>query len=210
MFGAMLREAQAAARVLHPSVIDIYDVGEHGGALFLVMERVRAPTLGYQLARGALGLRSFLSVLGATIDCLRAVHESGLVHCDLKPSNILVSVNGSVGAVQIKLIDFGSVKLIDLAGGSRELRRNVFHPGTPPYAAPEQLSHSVSVDQRADIYALGTIIRRALCGSAHADATWPSLDEAVRQATHEDPSFRFRSVGEFGDALLLGRACRAM
>ena len=98
---ALLREARAAARVTHPSVCTIYEVGEHEGAPFLVMELLNGESVAARLASGALGAFQASSILVPALEALDALHREGLVHLDLKPANIFLTSHG------VKLLDFG-------------------------------------------------------------------------------------------------------
>lgn len=98
---ALLREARAAARVTHPNVCTIYEVGEHDGTPFLVMELLDGETVADRLARGPLGPFEACSILIPALEALDALHKEGLVHLDIKPANLFVTSRG------VKLVDFG-------------------------------------------------------------------------------------------------------
>jgi serine/threonine protein kinase/WD40 repeat protein len=140
-------EAKAAAKVSHPNCVSIYDIDEHGGRPFLVMELVRGLNAGQLVERcGPLPWATATRILAAACKGLVAVHAAGLIHRDLKPSNVLVSDTGSV-----KLADFGLAKVLGQATLSLTGQRTV---GTPHFMSPEQCT-SESLDARSDIYSLG-------------------------------------------------------
>ncbi|MFN0028624.1 MAG: protein kinase domain-containing protein [Acidimicrobiales bacterium] len=207
-------EARAAARLTHPNVVGVYDIGEHRGAPYLVMERMDGPSLAAVLTRGPLPAervrRLGLDVLGA----LAAAHAEGIVHRDIKPSNVLLTSLGDA-----KLADFGAAK------SNRGSSHTVFGVvvGTPAYLAPERLAgEPASVS--SDLYAVGVLLYEALSGrrpfSADSalrtlsEANWAELDRwydgrpaeanlaaVIEQALDPIPSGRYRSAEEMAHAL---------
>ena len=136
------REARAAAAVTHPGICQVHAIGEHGGQLFIAMERLEGESLASRVGRGSLpvpeAVQTMLGVLGA----LRALHERGLVHRDLKPSNVFLTPHG------VKLLDFGLVGVGEPDGETRaRLTADGVIMGTPPYMSPEQMTN-VPVDAR--------------------------------------------------------------
>ena len=138
-----LDEARALAALNHPHVVQVYDLGEMDGSLFLAMELVEGESLESVLGRAQLPLPRALDVLDQLTQALEAAHGRGIVHRDVKPGNVMVTPGGAV-----KLMDFG----IAAGGGSQALTR----VGTPRYMAPEQVRGEAS-DARADLYALGVL-----------------------------------------------------
>ena len=147
------REAQAAAGVAHPNIIQIHDVGEEQGRLYLVMELVE----GKSLADSQLDEREIARVLEKAARGVAAAHAKGIVHRDLKPANILVTKEGDP-----KVADFGLAHLLD---SPADLTRSGTPLGTPLYMSPEQVQGRVKdITPRTDVYALGAILYQALVG----------------------------------------------
>ena len=175
------REARLAARMNHPSICQIYEVGEVDQQLFMAMERLEGEALSARLDRGAVPLadavRIGLEVLGA----LDALHASGIVHRDLKPSNIFLTRHG------VKLLDFGLARPLVDDGGETDpaLTQPGLIVGTPKYMAPEQLQGSV-IDARTDVFAVGAILYEMLAGYAPFDAS--TLAATANKILHTNPA----------------------
>src|SRR4051794_12772561 len=151
-----LRESRLAASLDHPAIVPIYDAGEVGGRLFIAMRLVDGTDLKRLLAdQGPLEPERALDLLEHVADALDAAHERGLVHRDVKPSNVLVDSRG-----HCYLADFGlSRRLADHGvglGGARSL-------GTVDYVAPEQI-RGEELDARSDLYSLGCLLYECLAG----------------------------------------------
>ena len=160
------REAVALARVRHPGLPAVIEVGEVDGLPYLVMELVVGKTLAERLYDGPLTWDEASALVARLAEVLGAVHGAGLVHRDVKPRNIVLEPSGNV-----RLIDFGLAAPADLLGyGSA---------GTPGYAAPEQFHNPSQVDARSDLFAVGQILVECLTGLspvAREDRPW---DEAM-------------------------------
>jgi eukaryotic-like serine/threonine-protein kinase len=155
--GRFLHEARAAASVVNPHVVQIYDAGDEAGRLFIVMELVRGPSLGDVLKRkGPLTARQALVVTDQVLDALVAAHELGVVHRDVKPNNILLA-----DVRTVKLTDFGLAKT--LQHGASALTRPGQVVGTPMYLAPER-SEGRPATPAADLYSLGIVLFEMLVG----------------------------------------------
>lgn len=149
------REVGSARRVTHPNVIRIHDLGQADGQLFLSMEWFAGRSLEKILEGGrVLSLGEARRVFLPVCDGLDAAHKAGVIHRDLKTSNILMRDDG-----EVKLIDFG----LALAVGSAGLTATGLLVGTPEYMAPEQVRGGPQ-DERTDIYALGVVLYRSFCG----------------------------------------------
>jgi serine/threonine-protein kinase len=158
-----LLEAKTLARVNHRNVVTVHDCGEaDDGELFLVMELLEGRTLS-QVMRAAPGERLALadvrSCAAQLARGLRAVHRVGVVHRDVKPSNVFVVPGGDESGAVYKIFDFGIVKAEDAYARTAA----GFVIGTPAYMAPEQITGG-AVDARTDLYALGVLLYEALCG----------------------------------------------
>lgn len=151
------REAIAAAAVAHPSIVATYDTGEDDGVAYIVMELVEGATLRQAIdLHGALPPARAADIASQVADALAAAHSRGLVHRDVKPSNVLVQLDG-----RAKVMDFGIAKAADQ--GHEDLTRAGNVMGTARYVAPEQLEGTV-VDERADVYSLGLVLYEMLVG----------------------------------------------
>ena len=158
-------EARAASSLNHPGIVTIHDLGELDGQFFIVMELVEGMTLRQLLARGRPPLKKTLQVASQLADALAKAHEAGVVHCDLKPENVMLTADGHV-----KIVDFGLAMLTnpqpaagsDRAPGDRTTERMLF--GTVGYMSPEQAS-GAAADFRADQFAFGAILYEMATGS---------------------------------------------
>jgi serine/threonine-protein kinase len=149
------REASAARKISHSNVVRLHDLGEAEGLLFLSMEYVNGQSLSDLLTRhGTLSVAQARDVAAQICDGLSAAHQSGVIHRDLKPGNVLLDEHQKV-----KIIDFGLARLTHLEG----MTTTGMIVGTPEYMAPEQIRGG-SVDARTDVYALGALLYHALCG----------------------------------------------
>jgi serine/threonine protein kinase len=161
-----VREARFAGGLEHPNVIDVYDVCEEAGAVFLVMELLEGETLAARLVQ--VGNFSATDALRIALPWMRGVaraHAAGIVHRDLKPANLFICAATNELPERFKVLDFGISKIIGVPG--EELSDSLTHSGslmgTPFYMAPEQL-RGRTVDHRADIYAFGVILYQMLSG----------------------------------------------
>jgi YVTN family beta-propeller protein len=178
-----LRESQLAASLDHPNVVPVYDAGEVEGLLYLAMRYVPGTDLRARLRRdGSLDPMRALAIAGQIASALDAAHERGLVHRDVKPSNVLLT--GRAGDEHCYLADFG------LSTSSSD--RGVSEPGqifgTIDYVAPEQI-RGADVDGRADVYALACLVYECLAGEvpfrrpSDAAVLYAHLEEPVPQAS---------------------------
>lgn len=150
------REAFAAGRLANPNIIPIYDAGEIDGRLYLVMPIIDGVDLHTLLRRdGPMSPPKAVRVVEQAAAALDAAHNSGLVHRDVKPSNLLV-----VADEFVYLIDFG---LVQEALGTRLTRTNI-NPGTPAYMAPERFKLETIADARGDVYSLACVLYECLTG----------------------------------------------
>lgn len=149
-----LREARAAASLSHPNAVAVHDVGEDGGQPYLVMELVPGEGLDDVLRRGPIDPAEAVHVMDGVLAALSAAHARGLVHRDVKPSNILLTRDG-----QPKLADFGIAKA--LAAGDLTTHGMVL--GTPTYLAPEQAAGRPAT-AASDIYSAGLVLYECLAG----------------------------------------------
>ena len=205
------REARAAARLEHPSIARVLDLGEQDGRPYLVMELLEGESLAARIDRaGAMAPPEAARVVAAVADALEAAHRAGVVHRDVKPGNVFLTSDG-----EVKVLDFG----IASAAGEAALTTGEML-GTPAYLAPERvLGHPAT--PAADIYALGVVLYELLAGRrpfddgseielamahvhAHpaplalaAPSAPPFLVAACEQAMAKDPSARPPSAAAF-------------
>jgi eukaryotic-like serine/threonine-protein kinase len=217
-----LREGECLARVRHPNVVEVHDVGTEEGVAYLVMELLQGETLDQKLAReGALPRDVALEFVLPIFDAVEQVHRAGVVHRDVKPANILLAQNAD-GSITPKLVDFGVATLDE-----RRLITGALGPiGTPAYMSPEQARGLDPVDARSDQYSLASMLYELLTGrepfpgrdvdgvlTSVARGRFPRLSEVLRgvprglddvlaRATAFDPRDRFGSVREFTEALV--------
>jgi eukaryotic-like serine/threonine-protein kinase len=155
------KEALALARLSHPNIAAVFDVGEQDGADYLVMECVPGQSLSQKLSSGPLPTKEIVSLAVQVAGALEEAHEQGVIHRDLKPSNVMVTPKGHV-----KVLDFGLAKLLDPVG-SPELTLSFAETrgpvGTVLYMSPEQAEGKV-VDSRTDLWSLGVVLYEALAG----------------------------------------------
>ncbi|MGJ7905170.1 protein kinase domain-containing protein [Actinopolyspora sp. H202] len=153
------RESRVTARLRHPGVPSIFDVGNHDGRPYLVMELVHGISVSDLIAEhGMLPLGWAAAIAAQTCSVLTAAHQEQLVHRDLKPANLMLQPDGTV-----KVLDFGLAVALDVADISR-LTRTGQHIGTPAYMAPEQIQDATS-STRSDLYSLGCVLYESLTGT---------------------------------------------
>jgi eukaryotic-like serine/threonine-protein kinase len=156
------REAQAVARLVHPYVCRLYDVGHDHDLDYLVMEFLEGETLAARMARGPLPVDDAVAIAGQIADALAHTHQHGLVHRDLKPGNVMLTPTGA------KLLDFGLAKCLSGADPGSGVTSSTLIgvgviAGTLQYMAPEQIEGQ-PLDERCDIFALGAILYEMLAG----------------------------------------------
>jgi tRNA A-37 threonylcarbamoyl transferase component Bud32 len=220
------REAQAVAVLRHPNIVEIFDCGQIEGTYYMVMEYIDGISLSEHIRRNdALPLDETLTIIRGVAGALDYAHEQGLVHRDVKPSNVMLQWTTATApdfpGYQAILTDFGIAKML---GGATALTRTGM-VGTLDYIAPEQIRDAADVDGRADVYSLGVMIFEMLTGSlpfrgsnpgavliAHLQqpapdprTLRPDLPEAVAgailRAMAKDPDARFAIAGDFVAAL---------
>lgn len=220
-----LQEAKSASRIGHPNVIDITDFGQSpDGSAYIAMEYLDGQDLG-QLLKGAgpIPWPTAQSIMLQVTKGLRAAHEKGIVHRDVKPENIFLST-GDDGAVLVKVLDFGIAKVLGTEEGAPRLTRTGMIFGTPEYMSPEQ-AQGQSVDHRVDIYAVGCILYQLVTGAvpfeaesfmgvlskhmleapvaprARNPAVDPAVESVVLKAMEKNPARRFQTMRELVEAL---------
>ena len=158
------REAMAVAALDHPYICKIFEIGEDGDALFLVMEYIVGMTLHERLRNGRMPLPEMFRVAGEIAEALQDAHARGFVHRDLKPANIMLTEQGHV-----KVMDFGLAKRIeelpspDMETRGGQLTAHGVIVGTPDYMSPEQVK-GVVVDARSDLFSFGAMLAEMATG----------------------------------------------
>ncbi|WUO17892.1 serine/threonine protein kinase [Streptomyces sp. NBC_00289] len=152
-------EAVILARLQHPGLVTAYDAGRHDGRAYLVMQLIEGPTLKGRIAKGPLSCEDTVALGAGLAEALAHAHEAGIVHRDVKPSNILLDASG-----RPYLTDFGISRLIDAT--TRTATGTLI--GTAAYLSPEQVLGQ-SVGRPADIYALGLVLLECLTGRLEYD-----------------------------------------
>jgi WD40 repeat protein len=173
------RESEAVARLRHPNVVQIYDVGEHDGRPYFTMEFVEAGTLSQALAGTPQPAMKAAETVATLARAVQAAHASGIIHRDLKPANVLLTDDGT-----LKITDFGLARKIE---GDAEFTLAGARIGTPSYMAPEQaLGKTSAMGPLVDVYALGAILYEALTGRPPFKGETSA--ETERQVINEEPA----------------------
>jgi len=216
------QEARAAAALNHPNILSIFDIGEQGGAPYVVSELLEGETLRARLKNGSLPIRKVIDYALQVARGLAAAHEKGIVHRDLKPENLFLTNDG-----RVKILDFGLAKLTrpETEGGSGDAPTVQVATeagvvmGTAGYMSPEQV-RGKPADHRSDVFTFGAILyemvsgKRAFHGESAADTMSailkeetpelsetarnvpPGLERIVRHCLEKHPSQRFQSAGD--------------
>jgi hypothetical protein len=211
------QEALALARLSHPNIVQVYDFIEWDGFFWIAMELIEGVELEEKLkTSGQFETDEALRLVQQMAKALGYAHGRGVIHRDFKPANVLISTNGDA-----KITDFGIAKL---AQSSLHTQINTIM-GSPAYMSPEQASGD-NTDQRTDIYALGIVLYRMICGelpfkgdaksviAQHLTKTPPSLAEKhkgvpeilndiVQKMLAKDPEERYQSMGEIVEQVVL-------
>ncbi len=193
-----LREARTLARLRHPYIVTVFDVGKADELYYLVMEFVEGASLRQLLADRSIAERDALEFVPQIAEALQHAHDAGIVHRDVKPENVLVDALG-----RVRLVDFGLATLFgpDVARSPDDNRV----AGTLGYMAPEQFTRPETVDHRADIYSTGVVFYEMLAGvlpeadrlpPSRKAATDPRLDPIVLRALEQEPERRYQAARE--------------
>jgi serine/threonine protein kinase len=159
------REARVVARLEHPNIVPVYDFSEHENRPFLVMKFIEGETLKARLSRGPLSPQELLKVVDSVGAALSYAHQHGVLHRDVKPSNVLLSNDGT-----IFLADFGLARMAQSGESSLTSDRMV---GTPQYISPEQALSVPDLDARTDVYSFGIMLYEIMVGRAPYNADTP-------------------------------------
>ncbi len=171
------REARVSAKLQHPHVVAVYDVGAEGDDLYLVMELIDGETLGQRMQRTQFpNPNDALELIAQAADALGAAHEAGIIHRDVKPGNMMLTRQGV-----LKVADFGVAKAV---GEKTDLTRTGMMVGSPAYMSPEQVK-GMTLDGRSDLFSLGVVLFEMLLHRKPFPAD--TVTTLVYQILHEDP-----------------------
>jgi serine/threonine protein kinase/tetratricopeptide (TPR) repeat protein len=208
------REARAAARVNHPNICQLYDVGSADGQFYIAMELLEGESLASRMSEGPVPLKEAVTITLATLSALDALHRSSIIHRDLKPSNIFLTPHG------VKLLDFGLARPLD----EQDVRLTTpgMLMGTPRYLAPEQLMGQPA-DHRGDLFSTGVVLYEMITGQpafngrtvpevVHAvvyehppalggSAAVAAVDRIVHKAVAKRPEDRYKTAGVMAEEL---------
>ena len=201
--GRFLAEAESAARLKHPNIVTVYEVGNQNGLPFIVMEFVEGRNLSQRLSEGPMQPRQAARLVAVVARAVQQAHERGILHRDLKPANILLGKdeggrmkdetmrNSSFilqpSSLQAKVTDFGLAKRLTVSpDGIRDWRTQTGAiVGTPGYMAPEQATGRKDLTPATDVYALGAILYECLTGRPPFLATNPI--DALMMVVEQEP-----------------------
>jgi len=178
-------EAQAIARLQHPGIVQVFEVGEHDGHPFMALEYCPGGSLDAVLAKNPLRSGKAAELLRALAEAVHVAHRANVLHRDLKPANVLLAADGTP-----KVTDFGLAKKLDEDGATR----TGAVMGTPSYMPPEQAEGKKDVGPAADIYALGAILYECLTGRPPFRAATP-LDTLLQVLSDEPVPVRRLNPG---------------
>jgi len=216
-------EARSAAKLGHPSIVRVFDVGESEfGDPFIVMEHLRGETLAQMIVRGRLSPVRAAQLLLPIIDALAVAHSRGIVHRDLKPDNVMIALEEQ--HVCPKILDFGIAKLTDAHDSDLKLTEFGAVVGSPEYMSPEQARGRDDIDASTDIWSTCVVLYEAVTGvtpfcasnlnallrnivedapkplSEHGIAD-PELWQIVARGLQKDRALRYGKIAELGQAL---------
>ena len=213
-------EAQSAGKLSHPNIVGIYDVGRDGGLYYIIMEYVEGTTLKeYIETHPNIPIDTAVRIAIEIGSALEEAHENGIIHCDVKPHNILLTESGKV-----KVTDFGIARAIN--SSNITIRESVL--GSVHYLSPEQAAGD-TITEKTDIYSLGIVLYEMLTHhlpfdgetavsvalkhiqdeipspSRYNAAISPMLEECLMTALRRDPEKRYASIAEFVSALKMAQ-----
>jgi eukaryotic-like serine/threonine-protein kinase len=231
----LVREARAAAKLDHPNICAIYEIGEADGLTFIVMQNVEGETLAAKIQRKPMEVRESLDIAVQAAHPLAAAHSHGIIHRDIKPQNIMLTAHG-----QVKVLDFGLAKVVTNKGALESeaetqslLTESGVIVGTVPYMSPEQVEGE-SLDARSDIFSFGAVLYEMLSGhqpfsaesaaatlsailtreplplARYSDGVPTELERIVRKCLGKDRERRYQTIRDVAiDLENVRRECEA-
>ena len=186
------REAQVVAKMDHPAIVTVYDIGRHDGALFFVMPVVHGTHLRSLLRERTLKLGDVVDIGIQVADALDYSHTQGVIHRDIKPENIMVR-RTETGGVRVRIMDFGLARA-SIESQLTRITQSGTLVGTVSYFSPEQVSATHDVDVRSDLYSLGTVLYECLLGEPPFAGEVQSVLYRIVHETPQTPSARGADV----------------
>ncbi len=176
-----IAEARVTARIDHPNVIGVIDIGNDEDSLFIVMERLLGESLAQRLSRGPISIGEMLDIAIGACAGIAEAHAEGVIHRDLKPDNVFLCVGKDGSPRPPKVLDFGIAKLFEGESLQDQITKSGYFVGTPGYMPREQIDSPRDIDVRADVYAMGIVLYEALTGCLPYRAT--GLYDLVQQVS---------------------------
>jgi serine/threonine protein kinase/tetratricopeptide (TPR) repeat protein len=219
----LMTEARAASALRSSHIAAIYDIGEHDGAIYLVMEYVEGQVLSERVRQGPVPLRDALDIAAQIADALSEAHARGIVHRDVKSANVMITPRG-----QVKVLDFGLAKFLQPLAGRAAVDSGITFEqtmagmvlGTVSYMSPEQ-ALGRAVDARSDLFSLGVVLYEMVTGRVPFEGrsfgeivdaiinqpppaparfnyeVTPPIETIIRKALEKSPDFRYQSARDF-------------
>ena len=219
------REAQLSSKLNHPNVVTLYDAGQSGPLLYIVMELLTGKPLKQILEIEApLSAERSINIVGQMLASLSAAHDMGIIHRDVKPDNVFIRKMGT-GKEHVTVLDFGIAKIHDRSRRDMTLTQDGWIFGTPKYMSPEQARAMKDIDPRSDIYSVGVVLFQCLTAKTPFNADDPVsllyfhlkeppppfphlktpvpevVQRIVYRALEKRPEERYQSAQEMNDAL---------
>jgi eukaryotic-like serine/threonine-protein kinase len=225
VLGRFIEEGRTCQRLIHPNILRVFESAQaEDGTPYIVMELLDGvPLSAYTANGGRVPIPQAVTILQGILAGLAAAHAQGIVHRDLKPENVFLAREAS-GQFQIKLLDFGIAKVMDVAGGMGSRTRTGALLGTPAYMSPEQVKNPRNVDARSDLWSAGVMTWEMLTGRTafaapteyarlaavttftpdpleKVDPQLRPISPIVERAMQKDPAQRFASALEMARAM---------
>ncbi len=205
-------EALAAARLSHPNIVPVYEVGEHNGQPWFSMQFIQGTTLSQRLMSGPMKPREAVALLIPIVEAIGAAHRAGVLHRDLKPSNILIATDGTPFVTDFGLAKRVNVEEESMASGGMgsdiaNLTQSGAILGTPAWMSPEQAAGQTdSIDVATDIYSLGAVLFAMLTGRPPFQAASP-LDTVLMVIEQDPPNIRMLNRAVDSDLEMVVMKC---
>jgi serine/threonine-protein kinase len=205
-------EALSAARLSHPNIVPVYEVGEHNGQPWFSMQFIEGQTLSQRLMNGPMSPRDAVALLTPIVDAIGAAHRAGVLHRDLKPSNIIIAADGTPFVTDFGLakrvnVDEHSLSVNGINSEFNSLTQSGAILGTPAWMSPEQAAGQTdSIDIATDIYSLGAVLFAMLTGRPPFQAASP-LDTVLMVLEQDPPNIRMLNRAVDSDLEMVVMKC---